>query len=71
MIRITPITLIAPHTHAGQTLQPGDIAHVPEPIADWLIRQGVARLTPETEPVKSRPPHKALIHAPANLMEGN
>lgn len=68
MIRIT---FTAPHTHAGQTLQPGDVTHVPEPIADWLIRQGVARLTPETESVKSRPPHKALIHTPANLMEGN
>jgi len=37
------IELLKPHTHVGKAFQPGDMLDLDADLADWLIREGVAK----------------------------
>lgn len=48
---MTPLVLIHPHTHASKTYQAGERIVVDPDLAQWLIREGVAR--PEEEQTRT------------------
>ncbi|OPH34965.1 DUF7210 family protein [Moraxella equi] len=50
------VTLLKPHTHAGQSYQANDTLTVSQTTADWLIKNGVAELAkPEKADEKAEP----------------
>lgn len=52
------IELLKSHTHVGKPLQPGDTLDLDADLADWLIREGVAKeVQTETSDSSSRSTH--------------
>lgn len=52
-----PLVLLQAHTHADKTFQAGERLDVDARTADWLIANGIARITPKPDP-KPKPPRK-------------
>ena len=49
MSKLTTVTLLKPHRHAGRNYPPQAVLQLPDHKAQWLVGLGVAR----TEPVQT------------------
>lgn len=56
------LTLLKPHTHLGQRLQPGDEIEASYAIAKWLTNLGIAKAKPavtgSTKTIRKNQPQK-------------
>lgn len=52
------VTLLKPHTHAGQPYQANDTLTVSQTTADWLMKNGVAELKADDKAEPAKPKSK-------------